>query len=442
MAVVATLMLPAIASADLLQSSHFRLDPNVAANFGGSSGSASYKLTDTGGESVVGAGASQSYKLGQGYVRELVHSLQLSVLPAGTYAYWPFDTGTGTVAYDVGPNGDDATLINTPAWTTGMVKGGLMLNGSTQYAATLKQLAGPAVFTAEVWFKSTSGSGGYLMGFGDATTGASTARDRLVYLRSDGRLTFGVNPGTLKTVTTTASYNDGSWHHVAASLGSAGLLLYVDGLKQGADTTVTTAGSYSGYWRFGYDDLTGWPSAPTSNFAAASLDEARVYARQLRDAEVAGDYTAGANALTSAFTLPNVTPGQSQTYAMDAVVKTDAGGYDLYIQRPKPLTHTDGATTIPDIGGSIASPGAWTEGVTKGFGFTLTGGTNLEAKWGSSPNYAYAPLPSVATIYHSRTGLTGGAFETTTIQYRADTQSQQKQGTYSTTVIYTATIKP
>ncbi len=45
-----------------------------------------------------------------------------------------------------------------------------------------------------------------------------------------------------------------------------------------------------------------------------------------------------ANALHGAFTLPNVTPGQSQTYSADAVVRTDAAGYDLYIQAPTLLT--------------------------------------------------------------------------------------------------------
>lgn len=443
---VAALMLPGVAAANLLQSSHFRLDPNVADTFGGASSSGSYKLTDAGGETVVGAGSSQSYHLGQGYVRQLAHSLQLTVVPSGTYAYWPFDTGTGPVAYDVGPNADDATLVaeNGSSWTTsGMVGRAVQLDGSSQYVTTAKQLAGPGAFTIECWFKASAGSDGYLMGFGDAATGASTNLDRLAYLDSAGHVVFGTNPGSLKTIATTATYNDGSWHHVAASLGASGLKLYLDGVQRAADATTTSAGSYSGYWRLGYDNLTGWPSAPGQPHFAGLLDEGRVYSRQLSDAEVAGDYTAGANDLTSAFTLPNVTPGQSQTYSVDAVVKTDAGGYDLYVQRPKPLTHTDTTTTIPDISGAtISSPQPWTEGTTKGFGFTLTSFFGTDAKWGTGPNYNYAPLPSAATNFHSRSGLNGGVSETTTMQYRVDTQSSQKQGTYSTTVIYTATLKP
>ncbi|HVQ44593.1 MAG TPA: LamG domain-containing protein [Candidatus Saccharimonadia bacterium] len=439
---VAMQLLPAAASADLLQSTHFRLDPNVADTFGGATGSASYQLTDAGGEGAVGSGASQSYKLTQGYVSQLAHSLSLSVLPGSTYAYWPLDTGTGTVAYDVGTTADDGTLVAAPSWTTGIVGQGVTLNGSSQYVSTATSVANPTTFTLEVWFKSTSSNGGELMGLGSAQTGSSATVDRVLYLDNAGHIVFGTKPSAFKTVATASTYTDGSWHHVAATLGATGLLLYVDGLRQGTDASTTTVANFSGYWRLGFDSLAGWPSAPTSNFLAGTIDEARVYTRALSDAEIKNDYTAGANALKGAFTLPNITPGQSQTYSADAVVRTDAAGYDLYMQALTPLTHTDTVTTIPNVSGTIASPAAWTEGTTKGIGFTLTAGTSLEGKWGTSPGYAYAGLPSTATVYHSRTGLTAGVPELTTIQYRADTTSSQKQGTYSATIVYTATVRP
>jgi hypothetical protein len=441
--IIAIVMLPAAASADLLQSSHFRLDPNVASSFGGDGASPSYKLTDTGGEAAVGAGSSQSYKLTSGYVASLPHSLQLSVLPNATYAYWPFDTGTGTQGYDVGMNSDNATLVGAPSWAIGIVGQAVTLNGTTQYASTANQVSGPAAFTEEIWFKSTSSTGGRLMGFGDAQTGASTSRDRQIYLDNAGHIIFGTKPAALyKTVTTASTYNDGSWHHVAGTLGAGGLLLYVDGVRLGTDTGTTTAGSYSGYWKMGYDDLTGWPSAPTSNFLAGTIDEARVLTRQLSDTEITNDYTAGQNALHGAFTLPNVSPGISQIYSADAVVRTDAGGYDLYIQAPALLKHTDNVTTIPMATATIGTPAIWTEGTTKGLGFTLTAGTSLEGKWGTNPNYAYAGIPNTATVYHSRTGLNGGIPELTTLQFRADTAPSQKAGVYTTTIIYTATVRP
>ncbi|MBW4062255.1 LamG domain-containing protein [Candidatus Saccharibacteria bacterium] len=438
----AVVLLPAAASADLLQSTHFRLNPDTADTFGGIGSSAHYGLTDAGGETAVGAGSSSSYKLGQGYVASLPQSIQLSVLPSGTYAYWPMDTGSGSQAYDVSLNNDQATLVNAPTWTTGIVGQGILLNGTSQYLYTSNAITAPTSYSLEFWFKTTTTSGGRLFGFGNNQTGASGTSDRGVYMTNSGNLSYGVTNGTNKTVTTAAGYNDGSWHFVAATLGASGLLLYVDGVKQGSDTTTTTAGTYTGYWRFGYDSLSGWPGTVTSNYFAGTLDEARVVSRQLGNSEVANDYTAGANALRGAFTIPNITPGTSQTYNVDAVVRTDAGGYDLSIQKPQPFLHTDGTTVLPDISGTISSPIAWLEGTTKGLGFGVVSGTNVEGKWGTSPNFTYAAVPSSATIYHSRSGLSGATPETTTIQYRVDTSSSQKQGTYATQIIYTATLKP
>ncbi|QQR52234.1 LamG domain-containing protein [bacterium] len=430
------------AAADLMQSSNFRLDPNVAASFGGAGSSTSYSLSATGGEPIVGAGASQSFMLGGGYNAQLPQSIQLSVLPSGTVADWSLDTGSGTAAYDNSLTGNDGVLQGAPTWATGIVNQGVLLNGSSQYLSTSISGAAPQIFTIEIWFKSTTGNGGRLMGFGSTATGASGTLDRHLYLDNAGHIIWGVSSSGQQTVATAATYNDGSWHHVAASLGAGGLLLNVDGVRQGTNLGITTAANYTGYWRAGYDNLSGWPSAPTSSYLAATIDEARVYNRQLTDQEINNDYLAGFASLQNAFTLPDIVPGTSQTYLADAIVRTEAPGYDLYMNKTAPLTHTDTTTTIPDISSSISSPAAWSEGTTKGVGFTLTAGTQLSGAWGTNPNYMYAAIPSTSELYHTRTGENGGVAEVTTIQYRADTLSTQKQGLYKTTIIYSATAKP
>lgn len=440
-AILCWLALPGIASANLLQSAHYRLDPNVANTFGGSSSSSSYKLTDAGGESVVGSGASQSYKLTQGYISQLVHSLQLNVMPNGTYSDWPFDTGIGTQAYDVSTTNNSGTLVGAPTWTNGQIGKAIVLDGSTQYVSTATTQANPTSLGMEIWFKTTTTSGGRLIGFGDTKVGASTNSDRHIYMDNTGKLIFGANPGTKKTITSVLSFNDGIWHHAAATLGAAGMKLIVDGAVVASDGTATSAGAYTGYWRIGYDSLAGWPSAPTSSFFAGSIDQARVYTRELVEAEVKGNYISGKNGTNFAQTLPDITPGISQSYNTDAVIQTDAAGYSLYISSPQLLKHTDNITTIPAISATIAAPAAWNEGITKGLGFAVTSATQLEAKWGVGP-FNYASLPTTPTVYHTRAGLNGGLAEKTTLQFRADTNPAQKHGAYSTTIIYSATIKP
>jgi hypothetical protein len=51
--------------------------------------------------------------------------------------------------------------------------------------------------------------------------------------------------------------------------------------------------TYSGYLRIGYDSLSGWTSAPTSNFLAGSLDDVATYSTVLSAAQINRHYLAG-----------------------------------------------------------------------------------------------------------------------------------------------------
>ena len=84
-------------------------------------------------------------------------------------------------------------------------------------------------------------SGGKIIGFGNSTNATSSHYDRHVYMQNDGKLTFGVYPDGVRTVTSPTGYNDGQWHQVVASLGSDGMQLYVDGQLVGADPERTSA---------------------------------------------------------------------------------------------------------------------------------------------------------------------------------------------------------
>ena len=93
----------------------------------------------------------------------------------------------------------------------------------------------PQVFSTELWFRTTTTTGGKLIGFGDSATANSSGYDRHVYMDAQGRLNFGVYPGSARVVTSPNSYNDGQWHHVVSSLSADGQQLWVDGRLVGAD---------------------------------------------------------------------------------------------------------------------------------------------------------------------------------------------------------------
>jgi hypothetical protein len=214
------------------------------------------------------------------------------------YLLYRFNEVSGTSAIDGSGNGRTGTLRGTSTWVAGSCalnsSPALTLNGTSGYVSTPTAVAGPNVFTIEIWFRTTTTSGGRLIGFGNLQTGASTSFDRHIYMTNAGRLIFGVRPGTpRRTVTSTASYNDGAWHLVTATLSSAGMRLYVDGVLVASSSAATTAQSGTGYWRIGYGTLSGWRSAPTSAFFGGTVDNAAVYTTALTATQVAAHYAAG-----------------------------------------------------------------------------------------------------------------------------------------------------
>ncbi|MDP9211958.1 MAG: hypothetical protein M3N59_01635 [bacterium] len=140
-------------------------------------------------------------------------------------------------------------------------------------------------------------------------------------------------------------------------------------------------------------------------------------------------------------TIPEVDPGSSETAETTASVYTDAAGYTLSVRQDHDLRHEDGSTTIPAIAGTIASPTPWNEGTTEGFGFTLTAGTSLDSKWGTSPNFEYAAFPASNTIIHTKPGYVN-AYDDTTLQYRLDVSPVQLPGSYSSHITFSAIVVP
>ncbi|WP_442884904.1 LamG domain-containing protein [Arthrobacter sp. Soc17.1.1.1] len=109
---------------------------------------------------------------------------------------------------------------------------------------------------------------------------------------NDGRIVFGIYPGAVRYIFGPRPYNDGAWHHVVATLSSAGMTLYVDGLLVASDTRYRDAEPYSGYGQIGAGTLPRWPSPPTSNYFAGTLDETAIYTQALSATQVAAHYNA------------------------------------------------------------------------------------------------------------------------------------------------------
>ncbi|HXP20741.1 MAG TPA: LamG-like jellyroll fold domain-containing protein [Streptosporangiaceae bacterium] len=223
---------------------------------------------------------------------------------------WKLSETSGTTAADSSSNGftgiyESGTTQGVAGPITGDPTTATSFNGVNGLVAAAKAVSAPQNFSIEGWFKTTTNTGGKLIGFGSSQTGMSTTYDRSIYLMNDGQLVFGVYSAGVQTIESPRIYNDGRWHYVVATIGSGGMALYVDGHLIGTNPA-TTAQNYSGYWRVGGDNLKGawnldyWKTnsqgttEPYGYYVNGTIADVAVYPTVLTAAQVAAHYAANA----------------------------------------------------------------------------------------------------------------------------------------------------
>ncbi|MFT4109066.1 LamG-like jellyroll fold domain-containing protein, partial [Propionicimonas sp.] len=232
-----------------------------------------------------------------------------SVLSDSPSVYWRLDNSQLGTVPDASGNGQNGVVASSPVQTTNSAVadgiGSMTFDGTDDGVGATTSVAGPTSYASEIWFRTTTGRGGKLMGFGNNRSGLSNNYDRHVYMLDDGRIVAGVWTGSATTVTSTASYNDGRWHYVVAQLDGSTLSLYVDSVLIGSATLPAAIQAYNGYWRIGGD--TRW--AGSSDYFAGDLDEFAVYPGPLALSQIQTHYatgTAAANQLPTASFTPTV----------------------------------------------------------------------------------------------------------------------------------------
>jgi hypothetical protein len=162
--------------------------------------------------------------------------------------------------------------------------------GAGSYMTTSNSFATPLDYSISVWFKTTTVSGGVLVGFSNSQTSLTpTNYDRMLWMNTSGYMNFGVYTGSISYITSTATYNDGAWHLATVTMSSTlGMTLYVD-VSTVATSTNTVSQSYTGWWRFGQDNTTGWPTG-IGQYFAGTLDDIFLYNIALTSTQVAALY--------------------------------------------------------------------------------------------------------------------------------------------------------
>ena len=152
----------------------------------------------------------------------------------------------------------------------------LFSSSNFTYATVSNSVQSSPSFTVELWFKSITsyGSSGaqWYNGVGLADGFYSTNSNDFGISLAAGHVLFGIgNPDV--TIQSTKTYNDGRWHHVAASWTSSSgqMLLYVDG------TLASSSASSSTNYRNDPNTITIGASQNQNAFLDGTIDEVRVW---------------------------------------------------------------------------------------------------------------------------------------------------------------------
>ncbi len=426
---IASLATAIPAFADEFSGGSYKINGVIGNSTGDTVSGGSYQLTSTSGESVIGNGTGGSYKLGIGYVSQLegVPTMRLDVQPSSLVAYYTMLEGSGSAVSDASVNNLVANTSGSPTWVAGKIGSALSFNGSSQYASSSDyDISGS--MTVEAWVYPTSASATSSV----VSKNTDTTDNQASLGLSAGNATFSVRVGGSPVTVTGAAVTQNVWTHLVGVYDGTNVRLYVNGspATPSAASGVVTTNNLA--WTIGKT------AGAASGYFTGRIDEVKIFSRALSLAEVSAEYTAQNSGVTSGLALPTIVAGASQTTDFNTYVTTNLTGYDLTILQDHNLQ--SGANTIPAVGATIASPAAWSEGTTKGLGFTLTSAPNLAGKWGSGANYA--ALPGTATSFYTRSGATPNARETISLRLRSDVAGTQPSGNYQNTITVTGTAIP
>ena len=189
----------------------------------------------------------------------------------GARIYWPLNETSGLNVTDraagssTGPNigVNDGRADTGVTWgQTGAIAGNTAAalgNNDFSRVYTLGQETAPNTFTIQVWIRTSTTSGGRILGFDDLQTGNtnSSHRDRFIWMDNSGRINFGVRAQneSVRVSTSPSTYRNNQWHMVTATMGSGGMTLNVDGVQVGSRTDTTQGEEYIGNWRLGGDNF-------------------------------------------------------------------------------------------------------------------------------------------------------------------------------------------
>lgn len=211
-------------------------------------------------------------------------SLYLDAANSSSYS------GTGSTWYDVSGNNRNATLFNTPTYST--TNAGIFTFDDTSFEyATVPNIGSLTNFTIDTWARTNKSL------TGKVTTIVTNQYDLVSNLNyslgtnnspSSYNMTFGFFNGAWRNVTG-FSMAINTWYHLTGTYNGSTVSLYVNGV-------INTTLSYTGTAASGgeiriarrWDDV----ANVASNFFSGDISQVRIYNRSLNSTEILQNYNA------------------------------------------------------------------------------------------------------------------------------------------------------
>jgi hypothetical protein len=272
---------------------------------------------------------------------------------SGLVAWWKFDEGSGASAADSSGNGHTGTLVNGPAWTTGVKNSGLNFNPAGNSYVAVADFNPPAALTMEAWI----------------FPGNNTGTDSIILNKHnqeyDFRLTglgylSGGAGGTPLTDSSFSFYdaaNVNQWHHVVYTFDNVTHThaLYRNGAQVATGTNNATITNQSTQLWIGRHSQ--------YNFGTfrGALDEVRIYQRPISAAEVLANYNstksiaAASTAAASASASGALNVTRLQASIQFTASNADTCSISGTFVAPPPGFNPKGQTLVVDVGGAMYS---------------------------------------------------------------------------------------
>jgi hypothetical protein len=149
--------------------------------------------------------------------------------PETCIGVWLFDEDEGDIAADSSKEGNDGQLVGNPAWVEGKFGSALEFVGANKYVdcGDEESLSITKTITVQAWveFEGSPSSAIVISKYGVSGSGLSY----MLVINGDGGASGKASFYLSGWRHFSTQINDGDWHHLAATVNSEGIDLYVDG---------------------------------------------------------------------------------------------------------------------------------------------------------------------------------------------------------------------